>query len=210
MKRISTVPTKSKVAASLVELMICAGIMTVILASVTMVLIRGLRFYQLHIAMQDAQRNAMLTLLTLAGDIQNTRSSLLDFNPQGVSFADPFNDANIFEFDQTTDTLYWNAYRTYYLDQRQVRYVRTKFPKTTNPLSPSAATPPVMPQTFLGTKNGKLLLDDVASFQFAKRTKQNQELQDLFIVNVTIGRKGDPDWYWLLLSTATSPRNDIH
>lgn len=198
--------------ASLVELLICMALLSVVFAGVTMILIRGLRFYRIHTGMQEAQRQAMMTLLTLTADLQNTRSTVLFFNPSGVSFADPYNDNNLFEFDTTVNPplLYWHAYRTYYIDGREFRYIRSKYPKTTNPAAPNLATPAITPDGYVGTRSGKLLLEDVAKFSIVQRLKDSSknELQDLYIINVEVGRKGDPDWFWLNLTTATSPRND--
>jgi hypothetical protein len=196
--------------ASLTELLICCGLMSVIMLGVTLVLTRGMRFYRINMEMQESQRQAMLMLLTIAADIQNTRSSLLYFNSSGVSFADPYNDSNIFEFDTANDLLYWHAYRTYYVTGREFRYIREKIPKTTNPAPPDQAVPPVTPQGYAGVTTSKLLLSDVSAFNVTKRLKDTtkSELQDLYIVNVEIGRKGDKDWFWLALTTATSPRND--
>lgn len=207
MKPIFTALTKRR-AASLVELLICCGLMSIIMVAVTLVLTRGMRFYRINTEMQEAQRQAMLMLLTIAADIQNTRSSLLYFNSSGVSFADPYNDSNIFEFDNLNNLLYWHAYRTYYITGREFRYIRQNFPKTTSPSPPNLATPPVTPQSYAGVTNSKLLLNDVSAFNVTKRLKSGAELQDLYIVNVEVGRKGDQDWFWLALTTATSPRND--
>jgi hypothetical protein len=207
MKPFCTAPTKRR-AASLVELLICCGLMSIIMLAVTLVLTRGLRFYRINTEMQEAQRQAMLMLLTIAADIQNTRSSLLYFNSSGVSFADPYNDANIFEFDNLNNLLYWHAYRTYYITGREFRYIRQSFPRTTSPSPPNLATPAVTPEGYAGITTSKLLLSDVSAFNVTKRLKSGTELQDLYIVNVEIGRKGDQDWFWLALTTATSPRND--
>ena len=64
------------------------------------------------------------------------------------------------------------------------------------------------PQGYAGVTSSKLLLSDVSAFNVTKRLKSGTELQDLYIVNVEVGQKGDQDWFWLALTTATSPRND--
>jgi len=230
MKRICTGRTKRGL--TLVETLVSSALMFFIMVSVYEVLTYGMKFYRLNTAVNDRQRSVLFFLAKLNGVLQNTQTSLVSIDPfvptpmalvapnavpvlsyapsKGISFCDALNDQGQAELD-LTNKLYWHAYDCFFLlPNGQIRFIRKSIvPKTVAPALPQGAAPP---GSFTQT-DGTLIGTDVTALEF--RMHQVGEKQPngkplgsaYYDVIVECGTKGDPNGYWIRLSSSVYPRN---
>ncbi|MBS2034946.1 hypothetical protein JST97_08155 [bacterium] len=236
MKPTSTAPTRGRArrAMTLLEITISTALVSIVFLAVFLIIDKGMRFYRLNTEANDCQRGVLSFLSRLNSALQNSAPQLIFIdspapppsgfgsypNSRGISYASPFDSSGKARFD-TMRQLYWQGYGCFYVDNEgQMRYLArfaaqltTPNQETINPPPPQDAAPPVVPASFLSSKQGLLLAKNITGLTFVKHDKDEvqpngrKSKKAFYEVTVECGRKGDPLGYWIQLHSSFFPRN---
>lgn len=176
---------------TLLEIMICSGLMSLIFLGTYMIMDHGLRFFRLNGEANDAQRGVLLFFSRLGAVTQNTRDTLIYVDPfhaiaptdktvqaydpsQGIAYVSPFDRQNQLQFDGTTKQQLWQQYGTFYLTpDKELRWVgkwmnETSFPghPVDAPPGPDGCVPSMKPDSVLSYPHSQLLTRNVTRLAF--------------------------------------------
>lgn len=219
---------------TLLEMSISTALVSIVFLAVFLIIDKGMRFYRLNTEANDCQRGVLTFLSRLNSALQNSAPQFIFIdspaappsgigtfpNSRGIAYATPFDPNGKARFDLARQ-LYWQGYGCFYVDDdRQMRYLARFAGQLTNPnqesISPPApqdATPPVIPASFLSSKQGILLAKNITDLSFVKHDKDEtlpngrKTKKAYYEVTVECGRKGDPLGYWIQLHSNFFPRN---
>lgn len=185
---------------TLLEVLISAALMGIVAALGFAILIKGAQYLRVNQSAIDAQKDGLLLLTQLHGDLQTTDQQLLLSTPQGAVFPSPYKDNGTTEFDPVTQKLMWQRWVCYAYDTATLKVTRHEMP-----ISPADATPgaPPAPAAFLPQAGSKLLASEVSVF----RVTQVTVTPPLWQIDVTVGDMNDSSRYGVELQSKVSPRN---
>lgn len=236
MRHTFTAPTRKGLGTTLIEVTVASALISIIFIGVFLIVDKGMRFYRLNSDANDRQRGVLMFLSKLNQAMQNTQPALIFVdspapapatgahtysNSRGLAYAIPFNEKGQAEFDPTSRQLFWQGYGCFFLKPNgELRWIATYMSgltspnaKTIAPPTPDTTVPAMIPATFVGGSQGKLLARDVTALTFkrheAGETLPNgrPSLRRFYDVEVECGRRNDPQGYWIKLVTSFYPRN---
>lgn len=226
--------TRRRRGMTMLEMSISTALVSIVFLAVFLIIDKGMRFYRLNTEANDCQRGVLTFLSRLNSALQNSAPQFVFIdcaapppsgigafpNSRGIAYATPFDPNGKARFDVNRQ-LYWQGYGCFYVDgDKQMRYLARFAAQLTDPNQedispppPQDATPPVIPASFISSKQGILLAKNITDLNFVKHDKDETQpngrksKKAYFEVTVECGRKGDPLGYWIQLHSSFFPRN---
>lgn len=99
---------------SLVELLICCGLLAIVMLGVYVLFVQGLRHYEVTTALLDTQVGGLVSLSRLSEELSEANSATVRTEPEGVVFASPRDAAGSYRYQGTS--ILWQRYICYYLE----------------------------------------------------------------------------------------------